>query len=189
VRDVASEPLVLVLNDAHWSDPASVALLTPLMSLPSELPLLVCVTARPDTEAPGWHLVAAARAAIGGRRLEISIETLPIEALSELLAHLLETVDLPVGLVEFVDERTEGNPLFAEEVVRMLVESRLLVRGDEGWQFDHAGSDQVPETLQALLAARIDRLDPEARTTLRIASVIGRQFPVAVLERMLGRAS
>lgn len=186
IRDVTTEPVVLVLNDAHWSDPASVALLTPLLALHAELPLLVCVVARPDADTAGWRLVTSARAVGGSGLLEISLETLSLGVASELLSNLLETTDLPDGLVEFVHGRTDGNPLFVEEVVRMLVDSELLVRAEGGWQFDRTGSDRVPETLQGLLAARIDRLDAESRVTLRIASVIGRQFSVPVLERMLG---
>jgi adenylate cyclase len=185
VRDVASEPLIVVLNDAHWSDPASVSLLTPLLALHAELPLLVCITTRPDTDTPGWRLASAARSVGGRGLLEISLETLLIEGVRELLANLLVSDDVPRGLVDFVHARTDGNPLFVEEVVRMLIDSELLVRSSDGWHFDPSGGDQVPETLQALLAARIDRLDAEARMTLRIASVIGRQFAVPVLERML----
>ena len=188
-RDVASDPLVLVLNDAHWSDPSSVSLLTPILALHAQLPLLVCVTARPDADAAGWRLVTSARD-VGARRLsEVSLDSLTSEATGELLANLLGAAALPDGLVEFVDERAEGNPLFVEEVVRMLVDSDVLVRAEEGWRFDRPASDRIPETLQALLAARIDRLDPNARTALKIASVIGRQFSVPVLERMLGWAS
>jgi adenylate cyclase len=68
----------------------------------------------------------------------------------------------------------------------MLVDSGLLARAAGGWRFDGGGTARIPETLQGLLAARIDRLDAETRSALRIASVIGRQFPVTVLERMLG---
>jgi class 3 adenylate cyclase len=187
-RDVASEPLVLVLNDVHWSDPSSIALLTPLIALHAERPLVVCVTARPDKDIPGWRLVESARDIAGRAVLEISLESLPVEATTELVTNLLDAPVPPHGLVEFVDGRADGNPLFVEEIVRMLVDSGTVARADRRWEFDAGGSEDVPETLQGLLAARIDRLDPEARTALRIASVIGRQFSVPVLERMLGWA-
>ncbi|MGH7481470.1 MAG: hypothetical protein ACRELV_04900, partial [Longimicrobiales bacterium] len=188
-RDAASEPLVLVLNDAHWSDPSSIALLTPLLGLYAERPLILCITARPDTDTAGWRIVESARGIAGPSLLEILLDSLPVEATARLIANLLDTDEPPERLVEVVHGRTDGNPLFVEEVVRMLVDSGILRRTVHGWEFDWAaGDEQIPETLQALLAARIDRLDPEARTALRIASVIGRQFPVPVLERMLGWA-
>jgi class 3 adenylate cyclase len=188
-RDIASEPLVLVLNDVHWSDPSSIALLIPLIALHAERPLLVCVTARPDRDTPGWRLVESARAMAGPGVLEIVLESLPIDATTQLLSNLLEVRQPPDGLVEFVDGRADGNPLFVEEIVWMLVDSGLLAPTADGWHFDAGGSEQIPETLQGLLAARIDRLDTEARMALRIASIIGRQFPVSVLERMLGWAT
>lgn len=189
VVDVASEPTVLVLNDAHWSDPSSISLIAPLLSLHAELPLVVCVTARPDPDSPGRAVAQSARDVARDRLMEISLEALPAAATGELVANLLDGAPPPDGLVGFVESRAEGNPLFVEELVRMLVDSTLLARSRGSWHFDRAGSDRIPDTLQALLAARIDRLDPQARTALRIASVIGRQFPVPVLERMLGWAS
>lgn len=70
----------------------------------------------------------------------------------------------------------------------MLVDHGILTRGPDGWELQNdVGGADIPDTLQGLLAARIDRLEPEARTALRVASVIGRQFAVPVLERLLVR--
>ncbi len=83
--------------------------------------------------------------------------------------------------------RAEGNPFFVEEVVRMLIEKGAIAREGERWVATTAvASVEIPETLHGLLLARIDQLPDDAKWSLRVASVIGRQFPVRVLERVLG---
>ena len=83
-------------------------------------------------------------------------------------------------------ERADGNPFFVEEVVRMLIEHNLIERRDGRWEAV-AGIEgvEIPESLHGLLLARIDQLPDEARRSLRVAAVIGRQFPLRVLEQVL----
>jgi class 3 adenylate cyclase len=188
-RTVARSPLVLVLNDVHWSDASSVALLTPLLALHAELPLLVAVVARPDPDATGWRLVEVARESSGAGLMEISLEPLQLADGEELLANLIGQADVPANVADLVRQRGEGNPLFVEEIVRMLIERDFLVRSEDGWELRASATSEIPDTLQGLLAARIDRLDSETRTALRVASVIGRQFSVPVLERLLERSA
>jgi class 3 adenylate cyclase/tetratricopeptide (TPR) repeat protein len=180
----SQEPHVVALNDVHWSDPSSVALLGRLMELHAELPLLVCVVARPDSQVPGWRLVEAARESAGAGIVEISLEALPRDQASQLVGQLLGG-DVPDELTEFVVRRTDGNPLFIEETVRMLVERRFVTRHDGASRFEGRDADDIPANLQGLLAARIDRLEPHVRHALRVASVIGRTVPVGVLDRLL----
>jgi predicted ATPase len=188
-RTVGRSPLVLVLNDVHWSDASSVALVTPLLALHAELPLLVAVVARPERDAPGWRLVEAARESSGPAVVEITLDPLRIADGDELLANLIGQANVPAGVGDLVRQRGEGNPLFVEEIVRMLIEREALVRSDDGWELRANASSDIPDTLQGLLAARIDRLDADTRTALRVASVIGRQFSVPVLERLLEQSA
>ena len=187
-RAASREPLLLVLNDIHWADPSSIQLLRWLLPLHAELPLLVALVTRPDRESAGWRLVEAARERAGAALEEITLRPLPADQGHRLLANLLDQHELPSTVAELVEDRAEGNPLFAEEMVHMLVDHGILTRGPGGWELqkDVGGAD-IPDTLQGLLSARIDRLEPEARTALRVASVIGRQFAVQVLERLLVR--
>jgi class 3 adenylate cyclase len=184
-RTVARKPLVLVLNDVHWSDASSVALLAPLLALHKELPLLVATVARLEPNADGWRLVEVARESAGAGLVQISLEPLPVTDSDQLLANLIGQADVPAGLAALVGRRGEGNPLFVEEIVRMLIEREYLVPSNEGWELVPTASSDIPDTLQGLLAARIDRLDADSRAALRVASVIGRQFSVPVLERLL----
>jgi predicted ATPase len=187
-RAATSDPLLLILNDVHWSDPSSIDLLRWLLPLHAELPMLIALVTRPDRESVGWRLVEAAREAAGAALEEIALQPLLADEGHRLLANLLEQHELPPTVAELVDDRAEGNPLFVEEMVHMLVDHGILTRGPDGWELrNEVGGADIPDTLQGLLAARIDRLEPEARTALRVASVIGRQFAVPVLERLLVR--
>jgi class 3 adenylate cyclase len=179
-------PLVVVLEDLHWADPSSAELLTRLLPLASASPVLFCLVARPDRDAPGWRLITAARELLGGSLTEITLTALSDAHSRKLVSNLLHIDALPDGLRTRVLEKAEGNPLFVEEVLRMLIDRGVIVREDGDWVaggvFDEV---DIPDSLQGLLLARIDRLSDEAKHTLRIASVIGRQFPVKVLQQVL----
>jgi len=95
----------------------------------------------------------------------------------------------PDALVKAVYKETEGNPFFVEEVVRMLIERGVIVSEDERWvATGEIAGVEIPESLHGLLLARIDQLPDTAKRSLRIAAVIGRQFPVRVLERVVTEA-
>jgi predicted ATPase len=117
-----------------------------------------------------------------------------LEALSEadsraLVANLLEIESLPDRVRDLIMRRAEGNPFFVEEVVRMLIDRGVIVAQGEHWVATAEVSDvEIPETLHGLLLGRIDQLPESAKRSLRIAAVIGRQFPVRVLERVVGLA-
>jgi tetratricopeptide (TPR) repeat protein len=158
------QPLVLLFEDIHWAE-------DPLLELIEHLadwvrgPLLIVCLARPEflDSRPGWG---------GGRVRSTAIELEPLsEEESELLVEkLLGQVaglsgEVPPPLPREVLERTEGNPLFVEETIRMFIESD-----------QREDPDRIPDTLQALIAARIDHLSPPAKTVLQRASVIGRVF-------------
>jgi len=182
----ARQPLILILEDLHWADPSSTELLIKLLPLASAAPILFCIASRPDRDAPGWRLVTAAREILGGSLTEITLGSLSDRDSRQLVANLLEIEALPERLRSLILKKAEGNPLFVEEVLRMLIDRGAIVRRNGGWV---AGSEietvEIPDNLQGLLLARIDRLPEEAKQTLRVASVIGRQFPVKVLEYVL----
>ncbi len=165
------QPLILLFEDIHWAEP-------PLLDLIEHLadwvraPVLVLCLARPELldARPGWG---------GGRVRSTAIELDPLseDESAELVEQLLDQLagasgERPVSLPQEALERAEGNPLFVEETIRMFLES--------GTSDDSA--DRVPDTLQALIAARIDHLAPDAKTVLQRASVVGRVFWKGALE-------
>jgi class 3 adenylate cyclase len=185
----ARRPLALILDDIHWADPSSVELLIRLLPLAAEAPLLFCFVTRPDRDAPGWKLVVAAREAMGAGLVEVTLNPLSDADSRQLVSNLLEIESLPEATRTLILKKAEGNPFFVEEVIRMLIERGAILRKGEGWV---AGNEienvEIPDNLQGLLLARIDRLPEDVKRTLRVASVIGRQFSVRVLEEVLSKA-
>jgi class 3 adenylate cyclase len=190
LRELAARgPVVLVCEDLHWADPASVALVGQLLPLAAQLPVLFVAALRADTDSAGWGLVTAARELFGDALTEMRLQPLSESDSRSLVANLLEIESLPAAVRESILARAEGNPFFVEEVIRMLIERGVIERREDQWVATAAvASVEIPETLHGLLLARIDQLPDTAKRSLRVASVIGRQFPVRVLERVLGEA-
>ncbi len=185
----ARQPLVVVCEDVHWADPASVKVLQMLLPLVSQHAVLFVAALRPDTESPGWGLVTAARQHFGQALSEIVLEQLSEADSRALVANLLVIESLPERVRDSILARADGNPFFVEEVVRMLIERGVIERHGEHWLATaEIERVEIPATLHGLLLARIDQLPDAAKRSLRVASVIGRQFPVRVLERVLTEA-
>jgi class 3 adenylate cyclase/tetratricopeptide (TPR) repeat protein len=167
---VAKQPATVLIEDLHWAEEALLAVLDAGFH-DVRGPLLLLGTARPEfvQSRPAW----------GGRGREV--ETLWLEALSPSdSAHLVDELvpaALPRPIREVVVERAEGNPFFVEELVRTLIDQGVLERQDGRWAA-HGLPDgfAVPDTVQAVLAARIDLLEPAEKAALQAAAVIGRTF-------------
>ncbi len=155
-----TQPLVLVFEDIHWAEEPLLELIEHVAAWVRSAPLLLLCLARPELLdlRPGWG---------GGKLRATAIELEPLLSAEseELAAALLAEHELPADVVEAVLDKTEGNPLFVEETIRMLMQ-------DNGG----APSSRIPDTLQALIAARIDRLQPDEKLLLQRAAVIGRTF-------------
>jgi class 3 adenylate cyclase len=183
----ARQPLALICDDIHWADPSSTELLVKLLPLTSEAPLLFTFITRPDRETAGWKMVQAARD-LGAGLTELTLNPLSDADSRQLVSNLLEVEALPENVRNVILQKAEGNPFFVEEVIRMLIDRGAIVKQADHWA---AGKGietvEIPDNLQGLLLARIDRLPEETKRTLRVASVIGRQFAVKVLEQVVGR--
>ncbi len=186
----ASRPSVLVLEDLHWADPASIELLLHLLPAVESSPLVLLCVFRPDRGAPSYRVKQAADADYHHRYTEINLRPLSEGESDELVNRLLAIADLPDSLRGRIRERAAGNPFYVEEVVRTLIEKGALVAEErlengEGRRYWRATSERaamdIPENLQGLLTSRIDRLEEETRHILQLASVIGRSFYLHVL--------
>jgi predicted ATPase len=183
----ARGPVVLVCEDLHWADPASIDVARQVMPLAAQLPVLFLAALRAETDSAGWALIAQARELFGAALTEIDLEPLTDVESRALVANLLEIESLPEQVRGVIMTRAEGNPFFVEEVVRMLIERGVIVSQDDRWvATDEVAAVEIPESLHGLLLARIDQLPDSAKRSLRVAAVIGRQFPVRVLERVVG---
>jgi len=185
LRRLASRPTVLVFEDLHWSDQATVAMLGELAPLTLELPLLIVALTRPDKSAPSHGLADAVAERLGDRHLRIDLSPLDGQHSRDLLVQLLGGGDLPAPL-ERVLERSDGNPFYLEEVLRSLIDSGHLVKQGDRWVVtgDLSGVE-IPETLSGVLSARIDRLPEQTRRVAQTAAVIGRSFERRVLGTVL----
>jgi class 3 adenylate cyclase len=183
----ARGPVVAVCEDIHWADPASIDVARQLMPLAAQLPILFVAAMRAETDSPGWSLIGHARELFGEALTEIRLEPLTEVDSRSLVANLLEIESLPDRARDLILARSEGNPFFVEEVVRMLIDRGAIVQEGTRWVATaDVASIEIPETLHGLLLARIDQLPDEAKRSLRVAAVIGRQFPIRVLERVIG---
>lgn len=184
-------PLIIILDDIHWADPSSTDLLIKLLPLTSEVPLLFCFVTRPDRDTHGWRLMAAAREHAGAGLTELNLSPLSDDDSRQLVSNLLEIEALPESIRTLILKKAEGNPFFVEEVIRMLIDRGAIYKQGTSWAAGkEIGSIEIPDNLQGLLLARIDRLPDDVKRTLRVASVIaviGRQFSVRVLEQVLER--
>ena len=184
------QPVILILEDLQWGDESSVDLLADLLLITSTSPILFCLVSRPDRDSDGWRLVMAARETINARRTEIRMENLDPAESQKLIEELIEAEDIPAVVLDLVLEKSEGNPYFVEELIRSLVNEGVLVKKENRWWVTPGmDSNRIPDSLQGLLTARIDRLPPDARFTLRVASIIGRSFPEEVIEKVLADRS
>ena len=179
-------PVVLVCDDVHWADTASTDTLLQLVPSVAGLPVLFILSSRPERASVGWRLMAGARDIFGDALTEIRLDPLSLEDSRLLVSNLLQIDSLPAATRDLVLAKAEGNPFFVEEVVRMLIDRGAIMRDGDRWVATNlVASIEIPDTLQGLLLARIDKLPQETRRTLRVASVIGRQFGVTILEHLL----
>ena len=173
LRESQRQALLLVFEDLHWIDTETQALLDGLIeSLPAAR-LLLLVSYRPEYRHE-W----------GGKTYyrQLRIDSLPSPSAGDLLADLLGADPGLAPLKDLLIARTEGNPLFLEESVRTLVETKALLGERGAYQLGQdVDTVQMPPTVQAILAARIDRLLPEDKRLLQAASVLGKNVPAALL--------
>src|SRR2546421_1923268 len=196
------QPLIIVIDDLQWADEALLDLLEYLTDRVTNVPILFLCPARPDffERRRDWG---------GGRRnfTTLALESLSSEESNELVDALLKTEDLPGVLRYTILTRAEGNPFFVEEIVRMLIDQKVLINEDGCWRIGEHNEDilnelatpaappddtlidlhyvfprpRVPDTIQRVLAARIDLLSQTEKLVLQHASIIGRTFWLSAL--------
>jgi len=168
LESLASQrPTVLVLEDLHWADDALLGFLEYLVDGDLDKPLLFIATARPEflSRRPGWD-------ERNGRAVTVSLAPLAESATARLLSALLDQTLIPAELQADLLEKAGGNPLYAEEYVRMLIDRGFLHRAGRTWR-QGAGQVPLPETVQGIIAARLDALSPGEKAVLADAAVLG----------------
>ena len=181
VRESLNQPLILICEDLHWLDNETQAFLSLLSESLANAKVLLLVNYRPEYRHEWGNKTYYTR---------LRLDPLGREHAEEMLAALLAEKVGATGqspLHQFILEKTEGNPFFMEEIVQALVEEGLLTRDVVG-AYDRASLPtdiQLPPTVQAVLASRIDRLPPEEKDLLQTLAVIGREFSLSLLKHVV----
>ena len=174
----AERPVALVVEDIHWAEPSLLELVDQLVHA-IDAPLLVLCPARPALvdESPDWGT--------GQRATRIDVEPLGEEASRAMVESLLGGAALDAEVRDRVVMASEGNPLFAEQLLRMLIDEGMVEHDNEGWRATADLSElHVPPTIQALLAARLDTLAGGERSVIEPASVVGYVFADAAVSAL-----
>lgn len=175
-------PLVVLLEDLHWADATSVQLVERLLPIGERAAVLLVVAQREERDHPSWHVRELAAREVPHLVAEIALESLSGDAERALLHAVVGAETLSDDLEARVLDAAEGNPFYLEELVSSLVEVGALVRQDGAWRFDHDVPVEVPATVERVVLARIDRLEPRFHDVLTSASALGRHFGLALLE-------
>jgi HEAT repeat protein len=181
---LSGKPLVLLIDDIHFADEASLALLRTLF-MRRELSLLVCATAAGavslgQEETPPWNRFLEARAG------EIGIEThqlgpLRADDIAQHLSGVFPGIDLPGGFEQELSEITQGNPLFLAELIRKLVLEQKLKLVGQRWTVESPEQGYLPRSLEEIVADKIAALDEEGRKLLEEVSALGEDVPLSVV--------
>ena len=174
-------PLVLVFEDMHWADDPMLDFIDHLVDWATDVPMLVVCTARPELldRRGGWG---------GGKRNAITVALSPLADadIARLIGSLLEQALLPAETQTTLLTTAAGNPLYAEEYVRMLIDRGHLQHIDGRWRLTVGARLPVPESVQGLIAARLDDLPAEQKRLLQDASVLGKVVWLGALAAMSG---
>jgi class 3 adenylate cyclase/tetratricopeptide (TPR) repeat protein len=178
IRVSQEKPLILAVEDLHWIDKTSEEFLGYLIGWLANNPILLLLLYRPEYTHP-WGSKSYYNS--------IVLSQLTTKSSAELVQAILEGADVVTELKELILHRSGGNPLFMEEFTRSLIENGTIQRKEHQYVLSQKPADiQVPDTIQGIIAARIDRLEDNLKRTMQVASVIGRDFAFRILQTITG---
>src|SRR5208282_1465781 len=176
LRESLNQPLIVIFEDLHWVDDESQGLLNLLADSIGTAKILMLVNYRPEY-SHHWSNKTY--------YTQLRLDPLGKESADEMLTALLGRNPDLTALKKLIIERTEGNPFFMEETVQVLLDDGALVRDGTVRLTKALGELKIPPTVQAILAARIDRLPAEAKDLLQTLAVIGKEFPLSLVRAVL----
>ncbi len=176
LQESRRRPLVVVVEDLHWVDEMSEEALAALVDVVASAPVLLVLTYRPGYAHSLGERTYYSRLALGH---------LPPEESVVMAEGVLQVATLPQQLQQLIIGKAEGNPFYIEEVTKSLVESGVLRKTNGSYSVERALEQiRVPDTIQEVILSRIDRLERQAKEAIQLASVIGREFTVRLLNRI-----
>ncbi len=188
-RESYKKPTVLIFEDMHWADESSLAFLAYLYKVIPDLPILVVIVSRPIQDADSEKLYREWKKLMRGRFTRLLLGRLSEDQSKEMIEYLLPQNKLPDDLIHKITHLAGGNPLFLEEIIRMLIDRRMILIKDNCWQLEPTEGAvenlMIPDTLQGLILIRFDQLSSIQRRLLQVASIIGRDFNSNLLRVVL----
>jgi class 3 adenylate cyclase/tetratricopeptide (TPR) repeat protein len=173
---------LIVFEDLHWCDQASLELIRATTRLVTDAPIVFLITFRPDRTASSWTFREWVESELPHRSTIIELAPLSKEQSNRLMDELLPSAEMPGTVRTRILARTEGNPLFVQEVARAMIDRGVVERVENGWRVaGDAAEVAIPDSVQSLITVGLDRLPEDARRTLQVASVIGRTFDEELL--------
>jgi predicted ATPase/class 3 adenylate cyclase len=188
VAEAHHQPLILILEDLHWADEASLNLLYFLLESLRHAPILIVCISRQVLPGALSRINDWAKTHLNSQFHAVPLQGLSSSQSAQLLFQLLTIPDLPDTLREQILQRAAGIPFYLEEILRMLIDEKIIRRENNHWRVEpkvDVSKLGVPDTLQGLILARFDRLPELERHLLQVASVIGKNFAVPVLQAVL----
>lgn len=178
-------PLMLVIEDYHWVDTTSLEFLQFLFDVPEVPPILCLVLSRVEKEKECYKTKGLLKKKLGDNFHEVILKPLDTSASTQLVYNLLKIPGIPEEFRDKILAKAEGNPFYVEEIIRSLIDSDLLIFQSGVWNLKADVSTlEIPDSVQAVIAGRLDRLEFDVREVLQMASVIGRNFYGRVLEHI-----
>ena len=177
VHTAQQQPVVLVFEDLHWVDPTSLELILRLVPMTERAILMVIALFRPREQDISWKFHEISRRDFNHFYTEMFLSPLDEVSSRELVSNLLHVEDLPEEVRGLILRKAEGNPFFVEEVIRSLLDAKLVVRENSHWRATREiKTISVPDTLTGVITARLDRLDEDSKRLTQTAAVIGREL-------------
>jgi tetratricopeptide (TPR) repeat protein len=180
---------LIVFEDLHWCDHASLELVRATTELVADSPIVVLASFRPDRGAVSWEFKEWVETELPALATLLELDSLSAGQSDELIGAFLPVPEMTEAQRRRILRNTEGNPLFMQEVARALIDGGVVERGDDGWRLTGDTTEIViPETIQSLITVGLDRLSESTRRTVQTAAVIGRTFEEELLVAVAGRA-
>jgi adenylate cyclase len=188
VAEAYRKPMVLILEDLHWADEASLELLSFVMGSIRQAPMLMLAISRPFQDGPLKRIAEQGKIRLPDRYLSLRLNSLSYDQTQYLLDELLSVPEIPDDYREQILQKSAGVPFYLEEILRNLIDNQVIESKNGQWRFTSEISSAnlgVPDSLEGLILARFDRLDEFSRHLLQVASVIGKKFDLPLLAHLV----
>ena len=183
-----NKPVVLSLEDLHYADTASIEIINSIIGTANGSPIMLLLIFRPEKNTPSAKLVPYARRILGDRALEVTFDRLTRDDCESMVKYILGTDDIPKELLNLVGSRSDGNPLFLQEILHALNESGAIKTTDDAKVEVVKDLDTItiPSSITGLIMSRFDQLSSELRDFMSLASVIGATFSRSMMVEFVG---